>query len=83
MKVPGRKISVKTVMTCMERVSCLVLMAMSCILRVHCIIWLLEVCATSWKALDVWMLVCWLRDSNCGGGVKSAPSSVMNRWIQG
>jgi hypothetical protein len=64
MKVPGRKMSVKTVMTCIDNVSCLVLTAISCILSVHCIISLLDVCATDWNALDVWMLVCWFRDSN-------------------
>jgi hypothetical protein len=42
----------------------LVLTAISCILSVHCIISLLDVCATDWNALDVWMLVCWFRDSN-------------------
>ena len=53
MKVPGKKIKVKMVMTCIERVSCLVLIAISCILCVHFIISLLEVCATNWNALEV------------------------------
>ena len=53
MKVPGKKIKVKMVMTCIERVSCFVLTAISCILCVHFIISLLEVCATNWNALEV------------------------------
>ena len=57
------------VMTCIDNVSCFVLMVISCILCVQFIIWSLDVCATIWKAFEVWMLVCWLRNSNYVGVV--------------
>jgi len=43
--VPGRKMSVKTVMPCMETVSCSVSAAISCIRSVHSCIVLAEVSA--------------------------------------
>ena len=64
MKVPGRNMRVKMVMTCIESVSCLVLMAISCILCVHFIISSLEVLATSCNASDVRTLANWINDSD-------------------